>query len=554
MKVRRPVSFLCAIALLVTTLGSYPLTAVRAQQAARTAQSQQPATAKRPLTHNDYDSWRSIQAPQISRDGTFVAYAYMPQDGDGEIMVRNIASGVEWRAPRGYRPPAPPPDDPGANVGEFLEAQARLLRPVFTADTRFVVFGTEPTKAELNKAKKEKKKPEDMPRNGLSIMNLTDGTVTRIEKVKTFRVPEDAGGFIAYSLEAESVSSAAPTASPSPTPRSRAKKKEYGTELVLRNTSTGTERKFSDVLDFTISKDAKHLVFATSARKEETNGVYAVTTAEGESAPAALLTGKGKYQRLTWDEDNTQLAFTSDKEDAEAKQPKFRVYHWNRKDPQATEVVSVTTAGFRKDLVVSERANLSFSLDGSHLFLGSAPPPEPERNPDEEIPADEKVLVDLWHWKDDFVQPIQRVRAEQERNRSYRAVYDLKDKTFVQLADETMENISPSNDGSYAIGTDNRKYRVMNDYDPGFTDYYLINTSDGSRKPILSKQRGNISLSPNAKYALYFDGKDWHSYSVATGTVTNLTKSVNVSFHNELNDLPSTPGSYGIAGWTKDDA
>ena len=35
------------------------------------------------------------------------------------------------------------------------------------------------------------------------------------------------------------------------------------------------------------------------------------------------------------------------------------------------------------------------ALDGSHLFLGSAPPPEPERNPDEEIPADEKVLVDL---------------------------------------------------------------------------------------------------------------------------------------------------------------
>ena len=554
MKVRRPVSFLCAIALLVTTLGSYPLTAVRAQQATRTAQSQQPATAKRPLTHNDYDSWRSIQAPQISRDGTFVAYAYMPQDGDGEIIVRNIASGVEWRAPRGYRPPAPPPDDPGANVGEFLEAQARLLRPVFTADTRFVVFGTEPTKAELNKAKKEKKKPEDMPRNGLSIMSLTDGTVTRIEKVKTFRVPEDAGGFIAYSLEAESVSSAAPTASPSPTPRSRAKKKEYGTELVLRNTSTGTERKFSDVLDFTISKDAKHLVFATSARKEETNGVYAVTTAEGESAPAVLLTGKGKYQRLTWDEDNTQLAFTSDKEDAEAKQPKFRVYHWNRKDPQATEVVSVTTAGFRKDLVVSERANLSFSLDGSHLFLGSAPPPEPERNPDEEIPADEKVLVDLWHWKDDYVQPIQRIRAEQERNRSYRAVYDLKTKKFVQLADETMENVSPSNDGNYAIGSDNRKYRVMSDYDPGFTDYYLVNTADGSRKPLFTKQRGGLSFSPNAKYAIYFDGKDWNSYSVATGAIANLTKNVDANFYNELNDTPSTPGSYGIAGWTKDDA
>jgi len=39
----------------------------------------------------------------------------------------------------------------------------------------------------------------------------------------------------------------------------------------------------------------------------------------------------------------------------------------------------------------------------------------PEKNPDQEIPADEKVLVDLWHWKDDYVQPIQRIRAEVER-------------------------------------------------------------------------------------------------------------------------------------------
>ena len=545
MKAQRLVSFLSAIVLLTATLA---------------AQAQQTATAKRALTHNDYDSWRSIQAPQISRDGKFVAYAYTPQDGDGEIIVRNVASGVEWRAPRGYRPPAPPPDDPGANLAELQAEQARLLRPVFTADNRFLIFGTEPTKAELNKAKKDKKKPEDMPRNGLSIMNLSTGEVTRIERVKTFRVPEDGGGFIGYLLEATAPEakpgeSPSPTASPAPSqpPRRSSRRKEYGTELVLRNTSTGTERKFSDVLDFTISKDAKTLVFTTSARKEETNGVFAVSTSEGETAPVTLLTGKGKYQRLTWDEDNTQLAFTSDKDDAEAKQPKFRVYHWNRKDAQATEIVSVTAAGFRKDLVISERAGLSFSLDGSHLFLGTAPPPEPERNPDEEIPADEKVLVDLWHWKDDFVQPIQRVRAEQERNRSYRAVYDLKEKKFVQLADESMDSVSPSNDGSYAIGSDNRKYRAMGDYDPGFTDYYLVNTDDGSRKPILTKQRGGVSLSPNAKYAIYFDGKDWHSYSVSSGNVANLTKSIGVIFYNELNDLPSTPGSYGIAGWTKDD-
>jgi dipeptidyl aminopeptidase/acylaminoacyl peptidase len=557
---QRTAALLCLLALCSTLVGLYPPTSAQGQQAT--------ATAKRALTHQDYDSWRSISGSQISRDGKFIAYAFVPQDGDGEIVVRNIAAGVDWRSPRGYRPPVPPPDDPGASVGEFQAEQARLLRPVFTADNKFLIFGIEPTKAELNKAKKDKRRPEDMPKNGMGIMDLANGTVTKIERVKSFRVPEDGSGFFAYSLEAEKPSgpaaqpsppgetaaNATPAAAPAPRPQSArsSRRKEYGTDLVLRNTATGSERKFTDALDFTISRDARTLVFTTSSRKEETNGVYAVAT-DGDGSPAALLSGKGKYQRLTWDEDNTQLAFSSDKEDADAKQPKFRIYHWNRKDAQATEIASVTVAGFRKDLVVSERANLSFSLDGSHLFMGTAPPPEPEKNPDEEIPTDEKVLVDLWHWKDDYVQPIQKVRAEQERNKSYRAVYDLQKKKFVQLADETMENINPSNDGNYAIGSDNRKYRTISDYDPGFTDYYLINTSDASRKLIATKQRGNYALSPGAKYALYFDGKDWNSYSVSSGEVVNLTKSIASRFFNEENDTPQTPGSYGVAGWTKDD-
>src|SRR6476659_6001974 len=203
MRLKRSVSLLCTLALFASMLAA-----------------QQTAPAKRPLTHQDYDSWRSILASQVSRDGKFVAYAYMPQDGDGEIVVRNIATGVDWRAPRGYRPPVPPPDDPGTNIAEFQAEQARLLRPVFTADSRFVVFTAEPTKAEVNKAKKEKKKPEDTPKNGLSIMDLANGTVKHIERVKTFRVPEDGGGLIAYQLEptAPARPDSTPTERTEPTP------------------------------------------------------------------------------------------------------------------------------------------------------------------------------------------------------------------------------------------------------------------------------------------------------------------------------------------------
>src|ERR1044072_5892822 len=186
---RRYVSLVCAIALIATSLAH--------------AMAQQPATVKRAFTHKDYDNWHSIQSPQISRDGKFVAYTYSGQDSDGEIVVRNLAGGTEWRAARGYRPPTPPPDDPGAAPGEFQANQGRLIRPVFTADAKFVVFTIEPTKADLNKARKEKKRPDDMPKNALGIMDLSSGQVARVERVKKFQVPEDASGFIAYSFEAK---------------------------------------------------------------------------------------------------------------------------------------------------------------------------------------------------------------------------------------------------------------------------------------------------------------------------------------------------------------
>ena len=72
------------------------------------------SAAKRPLTHSYYDSWRAIQGQSLSRDGKFVAYALVPQDGDGEVVVRNIATGVEWRHSRGAAPVNPPQRSPEA--------------------------------------------------------------------------------------------------------------------------------------------------------------------------------------------------------------------------------------------------------------------------------------------------------------------------------------------------------------------------------------------------------------------------------------------------------
>ena len=91
-----------------------------------------------------------------------------------------------------------------SNFGELIAAQGRLARPAFTADSRFVVFSIEPAKAELNKAKKAGRSPTvregagttasrdaDMPKNALGIMDLSNGQVAKIDRVKNFQAPEE---------------------------------------------------------------------------------------------------------------------------------------------------------------------------------------------------------------------------------------------------------------------------------------------------------------------------------------------------------------------------
>ena len=42
----------------------------------------QQSTAKKRISHDVYDGWKSIQGTKLSHDGVWVAYALTPQDGD----------------------------------------------------------------------------------------------------------------------------------------------------------------------------------------------------------------------------------------------------------------------------------------------------------------------------------------------------------------------------------------------------------------------------------------------------------------------------------------
>src|SRR5262249_55302217 len=147
-------------------------------------------------------------------------------------------------------------------------------------------------------------------------------------------------------------------------------------------------------------------------------------------------------------------------------------------------------------------------------------PAAPANNP----PAADngKVVVDLWHWKDEYIQPMQKVRATNDQNRTYRAVYDFKDKAFRQLSDETMD-VTTTAEGDWAICTDNRKSRYLTGFGPSLSDYALVNIRTGEKKPLLEASLWPATFSPKGHYLVCFDGKDWHACAVPNGKKTNLT-------------------------------
>ncbi len=535
------------------------------------------AQAKRPLNHRDYDGWKSIQSQVLSRDGKFLAYALFPEEGDGELVVRNLTTGKELHENAGAVPTAP--DNANTEEPEAGPPAARSIRIVFTHDSAFVVASAFPPKAETDKAKKEHKRADEMPRDGMIVVNLASLSATRVADVASFQVPELGDSFVAYLKGPKAGERAATTEGPAQDPGlyedqrrggsgnapgggARRGRKDFGSDLILRDLRSGKERAFEEVLEYSISKDAKALVYAVGSKKEESNGVYSATPGN-DSAAAALLAGKGRYTKITWDFPQHQLAFLSDRDDVASKPAKLKAYLWNRSGA-AIEVVSNATPGFRNGFAILDRGPMNFSRDGSRLFVSCAPVEEIaalEADTPAAAASDEKVLADLWSWKDDFIQPMQKVRAAQDRIRSYRAVLNVADKKFIQLSDPTMPGLTPSDDGRVAIGTDDRAYRHMVDYDGNYSDVYMVDTATGARTLALKQFRGGgggggrgggVQLSPDGKHALAFKDKQWWSVEVPDGKLTSLTAKLGPAFFNEDHDTPDEPPAYGTAGWTKD--
>jgi hypothetical protein len=211
----------------------------------------------------------------------------------------------------------------------------------------------------------------------------------------------------------------------------------------------------------------------------------------------------------------------------------------------------VTPSAVPPGMHIADNSNISFTRSGNAIVFAVAPPAI------DSVPADslvDKAMFDLWHYKDQTLQPAQKLSASRDRNRSFQAIYFPATKKLVRLADDTVQNVNLTEDARIGLATSRERYMIEAMWGDDGTDVYVVDPTSGTRKMIRERIGGQAQLSPDGKFVMMFDKGHWYAYNTATSRTVDLTGNVKgVSFEQETHDTPDEAPAWGLAGWTKGD-
>ncbi|WP_158963017.1 alpha/beta hydrolase family protein [Myroides fluvii] len=505
---------------------------------------------KKPLDHSVYDRWENIAMKQLSNDGQAIIYQVVPQEGDKDLVINRLSDNKSQTFNRGEK-------------------------AVFTSDSRYAIFSIRPFYSDVKAVKNKKKKEDEIAKDSLGIFNLFTQEIVKIPSVKSFKIPLKGSNTLAYLLEKEK-----DTTKAKGTKIAKKADKNEPLDLVVFNLQTKTERRISNVTDYFFDEKGNYLVYVTTdpnkKKKKETEdkgeavqdsvpsiqetkiaeqayGVYALNLETNKES--VVFKGEGTFSQFNFDKEGKQMVFTYTKDEEKVLVKTYAIYQ-AQLPKEAKLLLADKIKGMPKNWVVSENYTPQFSKNGKRLYFGIAPQSIAK---DTTLIADDHAIVDVWHYKEDYLQPQQLVNLDKDLKKSYLATVDLaKRNAIVALADETSNYTSLVDEGDATIVFQASDYgrRVEKQWDiSGVTSYYIVDVRTGARKEIIKDLPGRASISPKGTAVVYYNSQEanWYVYEVKTGVRKQLNKGVSVSFAEEEFDMPDLPSAYGIKGWTDND-
>lgn len=579
-------------------------------------------TDQRALDHTDYDRWNSIGASQISNDGKWVSFSInsAKKNSESTLHVRRTGTTKEYTIPRAtgarftfnsthliYRVS---PEKKRIkelrkaklSASELPSSQLEILnlqtgqRSTFDRVTSFTLpqengrwvafLDQDGADKNLSQSSSSINESYEVTESGLKEAEKKSKLKPRRKDPNAMPEPKTGKTKSADKKKSDDKKKTALKTDGKSDVKPEVKKKSVGKTLVLRDLKTGLQKTYPYVTRFSFDKHGTRLAFVTSVvddtskikkkakddkKKDDvttfTDGVYVVDLDDLKMQP--IITGVGEYRNVSFNEKGDQIALLSNKDNYLVKSPSWAIYHWKSGKKLAESVAAEASAGIPEGWWISPSTSLSFSEDDKRFYFSTAPVPEAVekqrksiadkkagKEPSEEEP---KAKLDLWHWQDARLQPQQLLQAAADRQRSFRAAFDLKSRKIVQLATKAIPSVRVDSRSpvEFVVATSDMPYRKMMSWDvPGFRDTYLINLRTGKHETLIEKGKAAGRLSPEGKYVSWFDAEQKKWFAMSTGKnrePVEISKGIEHPLFNELHDTPSLPPSYGSAGWVKDD-
>jgi len=523
------------------------------------------AQEKRTLTYTDLMKFRQVENPSISKDGRWIALQATPDRGDGEVIVHSTDGAVRYTAPMG-------------------------AMPVIAGNGRWVAMRLEPSLEAAEKAKDAK--PDDKPRTGLALLATEDGELMTWEDVKRFALSPDGAWLARLHFEEKEEGGAEVEAEAEAEQEGEEKgreREEPGTRLVLRNLDSGMETEIGGVREFAFDEQGRYLAYVVAAPDGSGDGLYLLDLAEAGLTPAALDTASFLHiETLAWWEEGVGLAWVSAVENEKGDPEPGALLIWSGDDVRTAVAVDDVPQGW----ILPAENTLRWTKDGERLFFGyrlasleddsaakaaardEREEPEGGAAEEEEEPFDpydmDKILadrsVDVWHTDDPLIIPNQKRQWNRERDRTYEAVYHVRRRRAVQLADTLVELRGYPDNPKRALAASSAPYRKERTWTGSLSDLYVVSLTDGSRTLVAERLEGggsavgqwvrpsgasepDMSLSPGGRYVAYYQDRDWHLFDAERSTTRNLTGGLGIPFSDEDHDYPNAPPGYGVVGW-----
>lgn len=480
--------------------------------------------AQEKFTFEDVMKFEDIKTPIISANGEWVAFGVWPELGDGEVRIKSTNGNQSFTIKRGENP----------RISSNGRWAGVIIKPPFI---------------EAENAGK------DTPNDGLALLNTANGEITGFEDVRRFSFSNDGQWAIIHHHQTEDVE------------EGDFDNPHIGSPIRLVRLGADDDTIIPFVNASAIDSTSSYFAFSTVDTSATENGFFAINLREDEPVPQKILGSENAYyENLTWDHARSRIAFTAALLDTSNSYRPLdaSIITWTAYDgePEILLMPDDAEEGYR----LRSNNNLTWTYDGTRLFYGvkEAAMVELDEIKSEKDTVTTENLYDLdrilagmegkvWHWDDPHVKTHEKQIWNSRKNHLYTAVYHLDEERSVQLATTEVPNVLVDHHTGKLLGSSDIPYAKLITWDGRYSDFYFVDQHSGEAEPFIKKQRFGATVSPNGKFAVWFDGTDWKLQSMENGQVQNLTAELSVSFADEDNDRPMPSGSYGIAGWIGDD-